>query len=242
MLCFQEDASHWQAWSPSELLMRWSAGMMDYSVFRQEAPAARVCAAFAALESELAPPTVGQVLHCSAEVAAGWYETPTLSPFWNRGRGAHTGGGGGDGDEETWGAVGNWDDGRGYRGDGSHAGPRDDDESMHDRMSDAGYQARESQELRPRYAPRSEMRASEQEDDGYMTTDEYIQARRAQDLEYTQARRAQDLADKSRSGDGSVDRDLGVEIAPSGGPKKPKIVPMVWGSISRPIWATNYVE
>ncbi|KAK2626471.1 hypothetical protein QTJ16_003646 [Diplocarpon rosae] len=78
-----ESGGNWQSWSSSELLIRWLAGLLDYSIFKSQEPARRLHEAFRDIEHDLIPPPEGRILHVSAEVAAGWYEKPIESPFWN---------------------------------------------------------------------------------------------------------------------------------------------------------------
>ncbi|KAI6717182.1 hypothetical protein JHW43_000357 [Diplocarpon mali] len=78
-----ESGGNWQTWSYSELLIRWLAGLLDYSIFKSQEPARRIHEAFRDIERDLLPPPEGRILHVSAEVAAGWYQKPIESPFWN---------------------------------------------------------------------------------------------------------------------------------------------------------------
>lgn len=64
------------------MLVRWLSGNLTYEIFKAVEPGMKLVAAFKKLEYDLLPPSLGLVLHVSAQVAAGWYSRPTESPFW----------------------------------------------------------------------------------------------------------------------------------------------------------------
>ncbi|KAG4438012.1 hypothetical protein IFR05_006513 [Cadophora sp. M221] len=77
----ESDYSNWSTWTPIELLLRWKSGNMDYSVFKYPEATAQVQAAFE-LEAGLKLPDQMTIALVSAQVAAGWYKTPTESFDW----------------------------------------------------------------------------------------------------------------------------------------------------------------
>jgi len=72
---------NWRKWSPVELLIRWKSGNMDYSIFKNHEATCRVQEAFR-LEAGLKPPKLKMNAMVSAQVAAGWYKSPTESIDW----------------------------------------------------------------------------------------------------------------------------------------------------------------
>ncbi|KAH9224881.1 hypothetical protein DL95DRAFT_452612 [Leptodontidium sp. 2 PMI_412] len=77
----ESDYSNWSSWTPIELLLRWKSGNMDYSIFKYPEATAQVHAAFE-LEAGLKVPDQRTIALVSAQVAAGWYKTPTESLDW----------------------------------------------------------------------------------------------------------------------------------------------------------------
>ncbi|KAJ5053786.1 uncharacterized protein L3040_000077 [Drepanopeziza brunnea f. sp. 'multigermtubi'] len=273
-----EEAGSWPSWSASELLIRWQAGMMDYGVFRDKEPGERVLAAFDSLEYELQPPLLGQILHCSAEVAAGWYQKPTDSQFWNAQRQLRPGfaeeeEGAADDDNDNVRpgrssgqdlALGDWvDDGYGwsdeevleeggggcgngygaeeaYGGGGGTSGTRAVAGFLRTPGRDVEMADAEIQARMPGYRRDFEM-SDTADGPGNHYEDECVKIE-----EYDLARREKMSLRGRYSGQGSVnkgDAAAAVEdILPFRGLKKAKIVPMVWGAISPPILATNYVD
>ncbi|KAI9056188.1 hypothetical protein LZ554_001116 [Drepanopeziza brunnea f. sp. 'monogermtubi'] len=281
-----EEAGSWPSWSASELLIRWQAGMMDYGVFRDKEPGERVLAAFDSLEYELEPPLLGQILHCSAEVAAGWYRKPTDSQFWKAQRQLRPGfaeeeedGAGNDDNGHGHGrpgrssgadlALGDWvDDGYGWSdeevleeggggygygygaeeaygggGGGGTSGTRAVAGFLRASGRDVEMADTEIQERMPGY--RRDLEMSDTEDGpgnhGNHYEDEYVK------IEEHDLARREKMSHRGRySGQGSVNQGAAAaaveDILPFRGPKKAKIVPMVWGAISPPILATDYVD
>lgn len=80
--CKQVACGYWQDWTLSEMLVRWLSGNLAYEIFKAVEPGMKLVEAFEKLEYDLLPPSLGLVLHVSAQVAAGWYSRPTESPFW----------------------------------------------------------------------------------------------------------------------------------------------------------------